>query len=106
MTFADKIKTLCKQKDISVSQLERDLGFGNGYVLTLKDKIPTNRAVMIAEYFGLPSDYFMPDKIKKSPASQNPLIDEIILKASSLNETELQELLSFVGYIQSKHSNT
>lgn len=104
MTFADKIKELCNQKNVSVHQLEKDLGFGNGYIWTLKTKIPTDRAMMIAEYFGLPSDYFLPDKLKKSPATpQSSLMEQIMVKASTLSEDELKELLSFVGYIQSKH---
>ena len=103
MTFADKIKVLCQQKNISVHQLERDLGFGNGYIWTLKNKMPTDRAVMVAEYFGLPSDYFISETKKELRKSQNPLLDELMVKASNLSETELTELLSFVGYIQSKH---
>lgn len=102
MKFGDKIKDLCHKKNISVTKLEQDLGFSNGYIGKLKDKIPTDRALMIAEYLNLPSDYFMPDKIKKGSV-ENPMLDELMVKASSLSESDLKELLSFVGYIQSKH---
>lgn len=101
MNFSEKIRFLCKEKGIRVSRLEKDLGFGNGYILTLKDKMPTDRAVKIAEYLDLPSDYFLPTK--KDSAEQNPLIEQIMLKASNLSDSELTELLSFVNYIQSKH---
>ena len=106
MTYANKIKALCKQKNIPVSRLEKDLGFSNGYVITLKDKMPTDRAVMIAEYFGLPSDYFFPGQQKKSSPVGNPLIEELMVKASNLTEAELTELLSFEDYILSKHKDT
>lgn len=106
MTFAEKIKSICKEKGIKISHMEKDLGFSNGYILTLKDRIPTDRAMKIAEYLKLPTDYFMPEQIKKSATTANPLIEEIMLKASNLSESELQELLSFANYIQSKHSNT
>ena len=102
MTYFDKIRQLCKARKVKVSTLERDLGFGSGYISHLKDKIPTDRAVMIAEYLGLPSDYFMPEEIKKSPVKQDPLVDEIMLKASNLSEAELKELISFADYILSK----
>lgn len=102
MNFSVKIKDLCHKKNISVTKMEQDLGFSNGYIGKLKDRVPTDRAVMIAEYLGLPSNYFMPDKIKKGSA-KNPLLDELMVKASNLSEAELTELLSFVGYIQSKH---
>lgn len=102
MTYADKIKDLCKKKNVKISHLEKDLGFSNGYIRKLTDAIPTDRAVMIAEYLGLPSDYFMPEEIKKSPVKQDPLVDEIMIKASTLSEAELKELLSFADYILSK----
>lgn len=28
----DKIREICEQKNISVSKMEKDLGFGNGYL--------------------------------------------------------------------------
>lgn len=103
MTLANKIKALCKQKNIPVSRLEKDLGFGNGYIMRLTNTMPTDRAVKIAQYFGLPANYFFPGKEKKSPAEQNPLIEEIMVKASSLTDEEKKELLNYAEYILSKH---
>jgi transcriptional regulator with XRE-family HTH domain len=102
MTFGEKISSICKEKGISMARLEADLGFSHGYIRTLKDKLPTDRAAKITDYLGLPSDYFMP-KEKKSPAKQNPTIEKIIVKASALTESEQKELLSFAEYILSKH---
>lgn len=81
-----------------------ELGFGNGYIKRLTDTMPADRAVKVAEYFGLPADYLFTGN-KKGSAKQNPLIEEIMVKASTLTEPELQELLSFAGYIQSKHTD-
>lgn len=106
MTLANKIKALCKEKNISVHKLEMELGFGNGYIMRLTDAMPTDRAVKVAEYFGLPSDYFLPGQQKKDSAPQNPLIIKIMNTASTLSEAELKELLSFADYIQSKHKGS
>ena len=101
MTLAEKIRLLCKENHTSVHKLEVELGFGNGYIKRLVDTIPMDRAVKIAEYFNIPIDTLFPTK--KEPAPANPLIDEILVKASNFTEAELQELLSFANYIQSKH---
>lgn len=103
MTYAETIKKICNEKKMSVTKMEKDLGFSNGYVGKLKDKIPTDKAIKIAKYLSLPSDYFLPEEIKKSPAQQNPLLEEIMIKASTMTDSEQKELLSFAGYIQSRH---
>lgn len=33
----DKIREICEQKNISVSKMEKDLGFGNGYQNAVTD---------------------------------------------------------------------
>ena len=103
MDFSEKIKAICKEKNISIFQLEKDLGFSNGYIRKLKDKIPTDRALMISNYLGLPSDYFMPAELKKdSPVSVNPLIEKIMLKANSCSDAELEQILDYANYVLSK----
>lgn len=103
MTYAEMIKELCQTRGISVRKLETACGFGNGYINRLGDTMPTDRAAKITEYLGLPTDYFMPNAIKKGSASQSPTIDELIALMESLPEPDLKELLSFAKYIQSKH---
>lgn len=45
------IRELCKEKKISISRLEKDLGFSNGYLNPKKlTKIPYDRAVAMANY--------------------------------------------------------
>lgn len=44
---------LLKERGIAVSKMEKDLGFGNGYIRNLKrGQIPVNRLMMIADYLG------------------------------------------------------
>ena len=62
------IRELCKQRKIPVSTLERALGFSNGYLNPKKlKKLPYDRAVQIAEYFGVPVEYVLDGK--KNPAT-------------------------------------
>jgi phage shock protein PspC (stress-responsive transcriptional regulator) len=45
------VRTLCKQRGIAISQLEKDCGFSNGYLNPKKmSRLPYDRAVQIAEY--------------------------------------------------------
>ena len=50
-TGIDYVRLLCKERNISISKLEKDLGFSNGYLNPKKlKKVPYDRAVMIADY--------------------------------------------------------
>lgn len=52
MNSVEKVKTLCKERDIPIAKLERDLGFSNAYIARLKKgTIPTDRLMKIANYF-------------------------------------------------------
>lgn len=40
MNLKERIKTLCKEKGITVNKLEKTLGFGTGYVAKLDNSTP------------------------------------------------------------------
>lgn len=58
MNTFDVIKTLCKNQGMSVSSLERDLGYGNGSLAKAK-VIPSDRIYEIAKYFSVSMEYLM-----------------------------------------------
>ena len=54
MTDVESIRQICKEKKIAISKLEKDLGFGNGYINNVKPgKIPSDRIKAIANYLGV-----------------------------------------------------
>lgn len=58
MTISERIKRLCKEQSIPVSRLERDLGFGNGYVNSLKDGVVSaERLDKMCEYLHTSREY-------------------------------------------------
>lgn len=58
MNSVDLIKKLCKERKIPISKLERELGYGNGYISQLrKGTIPSNRAIEIAQYLNISLSY-------------------------------------------------
>lgn len=60
MNTVERVLTICRGRKCPVSRLERDLGFGNGYVRSLtKGEFPADRAKEIARYFEMPVDYLL-----------------------------------------------
>lgn len=60
MNSVELVKNICKERKIPISRLERDCGFGNGYIRKLKEgKFPSDRLVKIARYLELPVSYFL-----------------------------------------------
>jgi len=71
MNSVERVKTLCKERKIPISRLEKDLGFANGYIGQLRKGVfPADRLLEIAAYLGVSSDYLMSGQEgpKKPPA--------------------------------------
>ena len=64
------VRSVCKQRNIPISKLEKDCGCGNGYLNPKKLKfIPYERAVIIADYLGLSTEFLMTGKNEKTPST-------------------------------------
>lgn len=60
MNSVDLVKSICKERRIPISKLERDLGYANGYIGQLrKGTFPANRLSEIARYLSVPVEYLM-----------------------------------------------
>ena len=68
MTVLERIKTLCKEKGISITTLEQILEYSNGSLSKAKD-IPSSRIRNIAEFFNVSTDYLLTGKEKELPLS-------------------------------------
>lgn len=69
----ERVRSVCKEKGIPISKLEKDLGFANGYLNPKKLKtIPYERAILISNYLDVslntvlgipePADYFLDEE--------------------------------------------
>lgn len=58
--YVEKIKELCEERGIKISKLEKDLGFGNGFLNPKKvSTIKTDRLLKILNYIGIsPLDFY------------------------------------------------
>lgn len=58
-----KIKQLCKTKNISVYQLEKDLGLSTGSICKWKKSIPRADSLLkVAKYFNVSISYLLENK--------------------------------------------
>lgn len=63
MTIKDRIKELCKEKGVSMNQVEKELGFGVGYISKLGNTTPSAKYIQkLAEYFNVSSDFILKGK--------------------------------------------
>lgn len=58
MDSLEVIKSLCDKNGISVAQLEKELGYGNGSIAKART-IKSDRVVELSEYFGVSTDYIL-----------------------------------------------
>lgn len=102
MNSVEKVKAICKEKKIPISKLERDLGFGNGYVGQLKKgSFPDDRLLAIASYLNVTTDYLMGSEQKeKSPTPEEAGLEysdiqllEAYKKADPITREAIQRIL-------------
>jgi transcriptional regulator with XRE-family HTH domain len=85
----DIIKQLCKEKNISISQLENELDFGNGSIAKSKGNMSADRMYQIAKYLKVPMEYLMTGKTIQEADDEVAIIRQqqsILLEISKVNE--------------------
>ena len=72
MNSVERVKSICKERKIPISKLERDLGYSNGYIGQLRKGVfPTDRLVDIANYLNVSTTYLLTgDEAKKAPTQE------------------------------------
>ena len=65
----DRIKALCKERGVTVSQMARDLGFGEGAIYKWPKNQPSGeRVARVAKYLNVSTDYLY----GRTDLKQNP----------------------------------
>lgn len=55
MNTVERVRQECKKKEISISRLEKECGFSNGYIRNLREgKIPADRLKKISAFLDVP----------------------------------------------------
>ena len=70
MTPVERARHICKERGISISKMEKDLSFGNGYLNPKKiTEISSDRAALIADYLGISVEFLISGEEKEKPAT-------------------------------------
>lgn len=94
MTLVDRIRALANQRDMSLPQLEVELGLGNGTISKWRSSSPnTDKLQKIADYFNVSMDYLLGRDTSLNKRDQHD-IDEILANTEQLLK---QEGLMFDG---------
>ena len=99
MNSVERVKRLCKQRKVPIARLERELNFSNGYIGQLrKGVLPYERAVAIAEYFGVTPEYLLTGEETKKEStsiseSELQYSDIDLLEAFKRADPDIQELI-------------
>lgn len=105
MDMKERVQELCKKNSISVSELEKTLGFGNGYISKLGQSTPnTSKIKLIADYFNVSIDYIITGE-EKHPIPVPNMTDEyykLISIYSNLSETDRNYIMSLAERLNQK----
>ena len=96
MNLKERIKTLCKEKGITVNKLEKTLGFGTGYVAKLDNSVPnTAKIQLIADFFNVSVDFLMTGEKPEIPGFE-PEHLELIDLYSKLNKEQKAAIINML----------
>lgn len=90
MTTYEIIISLCEQRNIAPTALEKELGFGNGYIGKLKTGgTSANRLQKIADYFNVPYSYLLTGEKHSMKTEEDELNYDNLLKIYTRGKNNL-----------------
>lgn len=94
MTIKERIKELCKNKNISLNKLEQELDFAKGYISKLDKSTPNAKKMqLIADYFKVSVDYLMTGKDNRYSSENADFIADIMMDNDLLGVMKLYQKL-------------
>lgn len=102
MSEADRIREICASKGIRISKLEKDLGFGNGYINPKKvTHISHERLLRIAEYLNVSvGDITGEETTKPTPGDRGGSYEDQLLSiVNQLSESGKIQALTYAQFL-------
>lgn len=95
MNLKERIKELCRERGKSMNQVEKELGFGVGYISKLDKSTPNvNKIQQLANYFNVSPNYLLTDqeehesKILLTPKDERDITKDVESIMSKLASKE------------------
>lgn len=83
MTTVDRVKMICREQRKAISKLERECGFSNGYINSLKrGTMPAERLQLVADNLGVSYEYLLTGK-EPEPEHESMKDVRMIMRAGS-----------------------
>ena len=105
MNTVERVISICKERKIPISRLEKECGMSNGYIKCLKKgTIPDDKLKKISEYLNLDLEYLATGE-EKHPIPVPKMTDEyykLISIYSSLSETDRNYIMSLAERLNKK----
>lgn len=101
MSLVHKIRELCKQRKITVAELERQTGISNGQIRKWDSVTPgIDKLEKVADYFNVSMDFLLG---RDSPELDNrsQLIAAHI--DNDVTDEEMEDIIKYINYIKSLH---
>lgn len=69
MNSVERVKSICKERKIPISRLEKELGYANGYIGQLRKGVfPDDRLIEIAKYLKVSTNYLCTGEQTEKPS--------------------------------------
>ena len=99
MNTVERIKSICKERKIPISTLEKECKFSNGYIGQLrKGTMPDDKLIRVATYLGLSMKYLSTGEDETVPSSQNASEHiQLISLYEKLTDEQKQAILTIMS---------
>lgn len=96
MELRETVKELCKERGISLNQLEIEIGVAKGYLSKLGKSKPSSKNLQkISDYFGVSLDYIMTGKEPGIEKYSDDMADLFVEISRSNDVNRIKRLLSY-----------
>lgn len=104
MELRDNIKELATQRKISIAELERTLGFGNGSISKWNKQSPsTEKLKKVADYFDVSTDYLLDREPSKNISVEDALNAIMSYDGKPITDNDREILRGIIeGYLNNK----
>ena len=111
MNTVERIKSICKERKIPISTLEKECKFSNGYIGQLrKGTFPNDRLSIISNYLDISIDYFILGdeyniEVEKADADfafikMEPRLKDYALKFAKLDPEDRDFIMSMIDRLE------
>lgn len=98
MLLFDNVKNLCQSKNITIAQLEREVGVGSSSIQKWKKTSPSaENLIKVADYFGVTVDYLLGRNCTVSTKGR-----DLAKKFDALPSTKQALIEQYIGVLQTE----